>query len=302
MSDTTVIEPEDKTGETEEKIFTDVEARARRMGWRPKEEFRGPPDRWSTAEEFVARGENELPILRERNRNLDRQVEEATKSISDLKTRMEQTGEVLSSMREMSLKAEERAYKKARADIETELRAKAAEADVAGVTEAQRKMEALDKEHEGAKVAPVVAAAKTEEASAKPRDPVAEQWIRDNAWFTSDPEMNGAAQGIHTGMLQSRPDLSLAENLAETKRKIMMLYPNKFSNPNRDEATAVSQPSGNPPAPSNKNKKKTYADLPPEAKSACDKYVTQINSTKPKVPYTREEYVAMFESSGGFTD
>lgn len=300
MSDTTVIEP----GTQEEpKPFTDVEARARRMGWRPKEEFRGPPDRWSSAEDFISRGENELPILRERNRNLDRQLEETGRTVTELKTRMEQTGEVLSSMREMGLKAEERAYKKARAEIEEEMRTRAAAADVVGVTETQRKLEELDKERETAKVAPAAVVAKVTDApAAKPRDPVAEQWITDNPWFTSDAEMNSTAQGIHTGMLQSRKDLSLADNLAETKRRIMKLYPEKFANANRDEAIAVAQPSGNAPAPTNRNKKKTYADLPADAKAACDKYVKQINSTKPKVPYTPEEYVSMYEASGGFSE
>lgn len=300
MSDTTVIE----AGTQEEpKPFTDVEARARRMGWRPKEEFRGPPDRWSSAEDFIARGENELPILRERNRNLDRQLEETGRTVTELKTRMEQTGEVLSSMREMGLKAEERAYKKARAEIEEEMRTRAAAADVVGVTETQRKLEELDKERETAKVAPAPVVAKVTDApAAKPRDPVAEQWITDNPWFTSDAEMNSTAQGIHTGMLQSRKDLSLADNLAETKRRIMKLYPEKFANANRDEAIAVAQPSGNAPAPTNRNKKKTYADLPADAKAACDKYVKQINSTKPKVPYTPEEYVSMYEASGGFAE
>lgn len=302
MSDATVIEA-DKTGQEGEKTFTDVEARARRMGWRPKEEFRGPPDRWSSAEDFIARGENELPILRERNRNLDRQLEETGRTVTELKTRMEQTGEVLSSMREMGLKAEERAYRKARTEIEEEMRTRAAAADVVGVTETQRKLEELDKERDAAKVAPAAVVAKAADApAAKPRDPVAEQWIADNPWFTSDAEMNSTAQGIHTGMLQSRKDLSLADNLAETKRRIMKLYPEKFANANRDEAIAVAQPSGNAPAPTNRNKKKTYADLPADAKAACDKYVKQINSTKPKVPYTPEEYVSMYEASGGFAE
>lgn len=300
MSDTTVIEP----GTQEEpRQFTDVEARARRMGWRPKEEFRGPPDRWSSAEDFIARGENELPILRERNRNLDRQVEDGAKAVAELTKRMEQTGEVLSSMREMSLKAEERAYKKARAEIEEEMRTRAAAADVVGVTETQRKLEELDKERDAAKAAPAPAARKEPDAvTAKPRDPVAETWMRDNPWFETDKEMNSTAQGIHVGLQQSRPEMTLAENLAETKRRIMTLYPAKFANSNRDEAVTVAQPSGNAPAPTNRNKKKTYADLPADAKAACDKYVKQINSTKPKVPYTPEEYVSMYEASGGFSE
>ena len=35
----------------------ELEARARRQGWRPKEEYRGPEERWVPAQEFLERGE-----------------------------------------------------------------------------------------------------------------------------------------------------------------------------------------------------------------------------------------------------
>jgi uncharacterized membrane protein YqaE (UPF0057 family) len=37
--------------------------KATKMGWTPKTEFRGDPDKWRPADEFVERGENMLPFV-----------------------------------------------------------------------------------------------------------------------------------------------------------------------------------------------------------------------------------------------
>ena len=63
----TVIEPD--AAVTSEHVDSDEDvARARRMGWIPKDEYGGKPDNWRSAKDFIERGENEMPILRERLR------------------------------------------------------------------------------------------------------------------------------------------------------------------------------------------------------------------------------------------
>jgi hypothetical protein len=61
----------------------DTEVRARTMGWVPKEEYKGNPDNWRDANEFVRRGEEILPIVQERNRDL-------TRRLTELETRSQQ--------------------------------------------------------------------------------------------------------------------------------------------------------------------------------------------------------------------
>ena len=56
MSDTHVAE--DATPQPAE-----TEDKARRLGWVPKEEFKGDPENWRSADEFMARGEQLLPIV-----------------------------------------------------------------------------------------------------------------------------------------------------------------------------------------------------------------------------------------------
>src|SRR5690606_35489735 len=48
----------------------DYEAQAKSMGWVPQDEWKGDPDKWTDAQEYVERGEQVLPILRANNRRL----------------------------------------------------------------------------------------------------------------------------------------------------------------------------------------------------------------------------------------
>ena len=70
--------PENTVVDTEntETPSPDIEARARAMGWRPQEEFNGDPAKWKPAEDFVAKGENDLPVLRENMRRMTSTITE----------------------------------------------------------------------------------------------------------------------------------------------------------------------------------------------------------------------------------
>ncbi len=41
-----------------------LETEARRQGWRPQEEYRGPAGQWRSAEDFLKRGQDILPMVR----------------------------------------------------------------------------------------------------------------------------------------------------------------------------------------------------------------------------------------------
>src|SRR6185436_4853984 len=88
---------------------TEVEGRARRMGWRPQEEFRGPKDKWVDASQFVERGETELPVLRERFRALDDKFTRLERENSKLSHKIEDQTTVLKEFRDYSRQGEERA-------------------------------------------------------------------------------------------------------------------------------------------------------------------------------------------------
>src|SRR3990167_10980336 len=98
--------PEEESPDVKEP--DEFEPRAKRMGWVPEDQFRGEKSRWVDAKTFVEKGENELPILRERLRRAD----EGLKELGEVK-------ETLKNFQGYMTKVEERAFVRAKAEIES---------------------------------------------------------------------------------------------------------------------------------------------------------------------------------------
>src|ERR1700675_3488942 len=54
----------------------EVQRQARDMGWQPKEQWKGNPDNWVDAPEFVKRGETFAPFLQHERKRLKTDVEQ----------------------------------------------------------------------------------------------------------------------------------------------------------------------------------------------------------------------------------
>ena len=254
----------------------DNEARARRLGWVPKDEFRGDPDRHRSAEEFLERGETMLPLLKKDNDKLH-------EGMTKLERRLEEQARTFTQFVEFASKGEERAYKRALTELEAKRDSAIETADVAGARRAQSEIDQLNKD---AATAPKPVVQQTESAPAL--DPVIQTWITENDWFNKSPSLRAYSTEVFGELERTYPGKSKSELLAETKQKTMERFPDKFGiNTRRDEASAVSTP-GSVTQPRRKAGR-TYDDLPPEAKKACDKFVKQI----PK--YTREQYVKDYD-------
>ncbi len=74
MSD--VAHAEDVQPEQQTDKDRSSELEARRLGWVDKEEFKGDPDKWRPADEFLDRGRRILPIVQANERRLHRRVDE----------------------------------------------------------------------------------------------------------------------------------------------------------------------------------------------------------------------------------
>lgn len=253
---------------------SDAEARARRLGWVGQDEFRGDPSRWRPADEFLRRGEELLPVALENNRKLQDQLERMSTKMADIE-------KVSSEFRDFASKAEERAYKQARADIEREMRTAVSYADPAAFDNARAKLDELDRER------PTPPQAKPAAAGGPTLAPEVEGWIRENPWFNTDQELNDMATVIHGRILRERPGMSLSANLAEVKAEVMRRFPDKFGNARRSAPATVSTPSGGPVV--RPNSKRSYDALPADAKAQCDKFVRTIPG------YTKEQYCKVYQ-------
>lgn len=245
-----------------------IEAEARRQGWRPKEEYTGHGT-WVDAPEFLERGKQFQSILKRENRELKDEI-------ADLKKRQQEAAEVFKEFRTYSEQTRQREYERARRDIIAEREAAVAAGNVEGFNKAQAEIEALDKDHrQPVTPAPDQRADPAPRATAEPPKPhpYVEQWVRENPWFNEDPIANAFAQTVSATIRRQNPDISVQEELAQTRREVAKRFPEHFGNPRREAPGVVSAPHNG--ATRQIKKGKSYDDLPSDAKAACDRFVKQ---------------------------
>lgn len=269
--------PDDADQAANDDVGDDIEARAREGGWVPEAEWEGePPDAgFRTAQEFVDYGENRGPTRDEQNRRLSQELaaskrlhEETQTALSEFKTYHDGVAE------------------RAKADALTELEAKQREAveagDIEGFDEAQKDIKALDK---------------PAEADSPDNDPVFKAWNGENDWYNGDIKMTLYANNIapivsKKTRLEGRPYYDAIA--AEVRKE----FPGHFRNSKRDDPPSVE--GGGKPGGERKSGKKTYADLPREAKDACDRFCKQTvkDSSGKSVPLmTKAQYVEQYDWS-----
>lgn len=268
MSDAALKEAEaEVTGEVVEEVDPKVLEKAREMGWKPVEEWVGDTSRHLDAEKFIERNER----LKERADGIAKaENDRLTAELASLTT-------TLKEFKDHYTKTEETAYRRAVKDLKAQQRKAVEEGDTEAFDRVEQEIGDLTKE----------ATPKVEKEKPKPEDdPVFQAWKADNSWYGNDIGLtvfaNQSAEIIGSRANAPAPGKPFFDAVTEAVKKE---YPEKFENPNRRKAPAVEG------AGEGKSKKagKTYADLPPEAKRACDDFVSQQVDGKPLL--TKEEYV-----------
>lgn len=285
------VNPELELGEAIETVPVElseedqaVEAQARRMGWRPEAEYTpGRSNRpWVDAKTFVERGMSELPVLRNRYRDLDNKFATVTKELDAMKTSTAEQSRVLLELREMSKNAEDRAYIRAARELSAREREAVVTADTAAYEAVQRERQDLE-QHRPRPVAdpPVRQPDPAPTTVAQQPAPEVQAWVRDNPWFTTDPVLNQVAIAFDSEVKREHPEWAVEDQLAEAKARVVARFPEKFGNPRRTAAQAVAT-SNNAPRPP---KAKGVKDLPKEYQDAFARFQRQMPG------YTEAEYL-----------
>jgi len=251
------IEEEEIEEEVEEEVNEPNEeniALAKSMGWVEEEKFRGDKSRWVSADTFVEKGMNDLPILRERLRNQSRQMDEMKSDMTDFKKYHEDT--------------ETRAYQRAFTDIEAKQRATVDDGDSEKYELLQRQKQALATEHRARQV-----------PQAQPENEVVSRWKAERSWYNENPTMRSYAENSAASFIgDTRPELrGTPEFLDAIDDEVKKRFPAYFENKNRNNAPTVE--SGGMTQRKRSNGR-AYQDLPADAKVACDKFVRRGLVTK----------------------
>ena len=302
-----------------------IEARASDMGWKPLAEYRGPPGRWQSAADFIARGENILPIVRDQNRRLTERVGKLEGEISGLRSTAQEQLQIIKDLRDMGAKANQAGYDRAMAEIKAKQRQAVEAGDTGAYDQLVEQAEALRESRPATMAEPAARATTTDpvltKTSPAPMTAAVRTFIADNPWFNTDKLLSDTMVGFHREILNERgatqevlnadPDLD-RELLEEAKARVAERYPERFGAPAARvsaprepaharparRAAAVAAPTAEPPAPRPGAVAVTINSIadPAERTQARDAF----NRMKRQMPdYTEAEYMALYADPHG---
>lgn len=268
----------------------DMEVKARDMGWVPKHEWRGDPNVWRPAEDFVKRGEEVLPIVRSRLDRESARVKNLEAEISTIRDTYDERFRKLDGMTQVALNRQ-------RAQIHQEYEAAKRRAVADGDmdryddlnTKQHQALSSFNPEAEAEQYAPKP----QPKQAAQPQVPQeVQEWTQRNSWFQRDEEMAAVASAHHGRLMKEMPGLTLAENLSRTEQYVKSKFPEKFG--------ITPQSTSQPHAPAVEGGGRVgvggggargYNQLPPEAKQAMEKYIGQglyTDDAKGRAEYAAE--------------
>jgi len=208
----------EKKEETKVPEHSEMEHRALGMGWRPKEEWKGEEDDFIDAKEFVRR----KPLF-DRIDSTGQRLKKVEEALNQLASHHQQVKEV--------------EYQRALKELRLEKRSALKEGDTTTALELEDKMDELTEQRQQE-----VAEVKTQKSDGPSSDFVV--WVKDNDWYLKDEEMHDFADGAANSYLhrEKAKGHSLTEEMVfrHVLEKVKKAYPEKFENPNRQKASAVS--------------------------------------------------------------
>lgn len=270
VDDKPVDQPGDKGadgGEVDEKS-AEIEAEARKMGWTSKDEFKGDPAKWRPADEFVERGRSMLPIVQAKVKKQDQEIAELKQTVRDFQEHLTKT--------------EKQAYEKAMKTLRQERADAIAAGDAEAFDRADERIEELREEAQAK-------AAKSAKAKESDSDPVYDEWATRNKAILDDPDMNEYAEFIGNRLRNQGEKSTGAEFLDLVAEKVKARFPDKFTNPRREKAT----PTVEGGAQGNRRSGTAYADMPAEARAACDRMAKSFQDDKAAAEF-KKQYVANY--------
>lgn len=225
-----------------------IEERAKAQGWKPQDEFKGNPDDWRPAEEFLERGQKILPILQERFSKLE-------KDFAAQNTKLVKVTENLTKFADFHKGTYQRAYENAKRDIEARMARAEEDNDFTAYKQANDDLKQVELDMQ---------VIEQESQDGPTKEPVPEffDFTTANPWYDSDPAMTVYANHIAAN-IQPHQVSSNGEFYALIEQEVRRQFPHKF-----DQQTAGAVEDGSGEQTGEKKGKKNWGNLPKEAKDA----------------------------------
>lgn len=243
-----------------------VEERAKLQGWVPKEEFRGDVDKWRSAGDFLKIGEDRWPVQNERIKTLEGRLGSTLE-------KLDRQDKSIKEFVEFQKGRDQRAVETAKRELKEEQLKAVTDADPDKFLRLEKEIDELDKKVE-----------KDPDKKEEPEVPPGyDEWCAENEWYETDYELTAYADQVAGIIRRKNPNLKGKAYFDQVAKATKEKFPEKFENPNRAKASAVEGGTGGTDTGISTDKK-TYNNLPPEAKAACDQFVRDIPG------FTKEQY------------
>jgi hypothetical protein len=251
------------------------EDEAREMGWVPEEEWKGDKAQWRGAEEFVNRGEKIVPILKDR---LGKTEERLSKTEEDLQMVIKLNREEVNRARQEGYEKAKAKYNKDLQELQVEEIEAVSEADTKKYAEIQQKKAQLKEPEKPA-----------EEPTQTEPSPVFKEWHKKNPWYEKDEVLTRYSMALVPDIRNQHPEYNEEQFFAEIDRVLRKDFPDKFKNPNREKDGGVEGGAG---GEKGKGGKKTWSDLPDNAKAAYKRLEKRFENQGREIK--KEDYVKQY--------
>jgi hypothetical protein len=268
------------TGTTNESSAEVVE-KAKALGWVPQEQFKGRGGEWVDAEEFVRRGQEVLPIVKENLRRVQEDLKTAKAEIAAF-------GKTAEEFRKFTEEAAERKVAEWKAEASA-LKKQLAQAVTDGEGEVAASLMEQIEEHREADPTRV-SESKTASPSTPTVDPKFIEWRRDNPWY-ENPHLQEVA--ILKGISLNRKDGLVGEPLYKAVRKAMAeIFPDEVESDGDSGGMFDGGGASGRRSTATGPKAKTFENLPKEARDACERMI------KKGFLKDRKQYLENYDWSG----
>ncbi len=237
---------------------TEVETLAGEMGWTPKDKWTRDPDSWVDAPTFIKSGPD---ILRNSLRSQDAEIAAQGTTITEMRDSMRR-------MEKAAGAASDVAYARALTDLKAQRRDAATEGDMVAFDDAEAGITKLED------TKPVAPPAGNGEAAP---DAHFLAFAERNKWYGEDVKKTIYADQTATIISGKFAGAAFYTKIEEEMEKE---FPAQRGNANRGRPARVIGGDGGAGGNRGGGGKKAYADLPDDAKGACDSLVEQGISTK----------------------
>lgn len=308
--------PEDFGDEDPGESDAQLIARARAMGWKPQHEYRGPPEKWTDYPEFLRRGEEELPVMRDQNRRLADRLGKLETEMSSLRNTVAEQRTALEEARRTATRADEAGYRRALAELKQKQREAVQAADEEAYDQIEEQLQALQQTRSEVRADPPPTPRREEPpADAAPRQANLSREVRDfiqrhASWWNdaSRPHLRNTMIAYHGNVIAESNDsdnpLSTQEQLDEAYRRLAEKFPEDLE----PETHVAREPAPRRPAaaPAHRPMRHTasgiaprgggdpFARVPADDRAQLRKQFEKARSDDPKL--TGEEYVSLYEN------